>query len=83
MQSRIPRRGLTITAKPLVQLFALGLAFYTGYTRITDGMHHLHDVVAKYIARLKIEADKMQRGEMELPKIEFPLTPSDENVPVY
>lgn len=49
MESRIPRRSLTITAKPLVQLFALGLAFYTGYTRITDGMHHLHDVVVGYI----------------------------------
>ncbi|EFO19201.2 hypothetical protein LOAG_09294 [Loa loa] len=96
IQSRIPRRGLAIVAKPLVQLFALGLALYTGYTRIIDGMHHLHDVIvgyvvgvllgyitAKYIAGLSTKADRMRPNEMELQKIEYPLTSSDENVPAY
>lgn len=54
MQSRIPRRGLAIIAKPLIQLFALGLGLYTGYTRIIDGMHHLHDVIVGYIVGVLI-----------------------------
>ncbi|KAL3995202.1 PAP2 family protein [Acanthocheilonema viteae] len=96
VQSRIPHRGLAIIAKPLIQLFALGLGFYTGYTRVIDGMHHLHDVVvgyivgillgyitAKYIAELRMKSNKMRQNEMELQKIEFPQTSSDENIPVY
>uniref|UniRef100_A0A0R3S2S8 AcidPPc domain-containing protein n=1 Tax=Elaeophora elaphi TaxID=1147741 RepID=A0A0R3S2S8_9BILA len=84
LQSRIPRKGLAITIKPLVQLFALGLALYTGYTRIIDGMHHLHDVVvgyivgallgyitAKYIAGLRMKGDRMRQNEIELQKIEL------------
>ncbi|VDN00250.1 unnamed protein product, partial [Onchocerca ochengi] len=48
LQSRIPRKELII-AKSLVQLFALGLGLYTGYSRIIDGKHHLHDVIVGYI----------------------------------
>lgn len=36
---------------------------------------------AKYIAGLKMKADKMRPNEMESQKIEIPLTPSNENVP--
>ncbi|CAG9529950.1 unnamed protein product [Cercopithifilaria johnstoni] len=84
VQSRIPRTSLAIIAKPLVQLFVLGLALYTGYTRITDGMHHFHDVIvgyivgvllgyitAKYIAGLSMKPDKIRQNEVELQKIEL------------
>lgn len=43
----------------------------------------LRSFQAKYVAGLKIKTDKMRPSEVELQKIEFPLTPSDENVPVY
>lgn len=36
---------------------------------------------AKYIAGLKMKADKMRPNEMESQKIEIPLTPSNEDVP--
>ncbi|EJW70671.1 hypothetical protein WUBG_18422, partial [Wuchereria bancrofti] len=51
MQSRIPRGNdlVIIIIKPIIQVFTLGLALYTGYTRIIDGMHHLHDVIVGYI----------------------------------
>ncbi|VDP17762.1 unnamed protein product [Onchocerca flexuosa] len=72
LQSRIPRKDLII-AKSLVQLFALGLGLFTGYTRVIDGKHHLHDVIAGYIVgaligyitakdivELEVKSDKKQ-----------------------
>ncbi|VIO94960.1 Uncharacterized protein BM_BM17567 [Brugia malayi] len=92
MQSRIPHGDdLVIIIKPIIQLFALGLALYTGYTRIIDGMHHLHDVVvgyivgaligyitAKYISGLKIQIDRIKKNEMEMQKVRLPLITFDE-----
>uniref|UniRef100_A0A1I8EGM3 AcidPPc domain-containing protein n=1 Tax=Wuchereria bancrofti TaxID=6293 RepID=A0A1I8EGM3_WUCBA len=95
MQSRIPRGNdlVIIIIKPIIQVFTLGLALYTGYTRIIDGMHHLHDVIvgyivgalfgyitAKYIAELKTKIDRIEQNEMELQKIEFPLISSNEDI---
>lgn len=35
------------------------------------------------MAGLRIKADNIRQNEMELQKIEFPLTSSDENIPAY
>ncbi|KAM3718698.1 Phospholipid phosphatase [Dirofilaria immitis] len=79
IQSRIPPKSLAIIAKPLIQLFAFGLALYTGYSRITDGMHHLHDIIVgyivgaligyvtgKYIAGLEIKPNKCDEMKQEI-----------------
>lgn len=93
VQSRIPRRSTAIVVRPLIQLSAICLALYVGYSRIIDGKHHPHDVIVgyvvgaiigyvtpKYIAALKIRQQEMKENEGRVRKIE---TPPDDSVPAY
>uniref|UniRef100_A0A915Q471 Phosphatidic acid phosphatase type 2/haloperoxidase domain-containing protein n=1 Tax=Setaria digitata TaxID=48799 RepID=A0A915Q471_9BILA len=96
LQSRISHKNLAIVLKPLVQLSVISMSLFIGYSRIIDGLHHLHDVIvgflvgtligyitAKYIAGLRMRPDEMRRNEMKLQKVELSSVPPDETTPSY
>lgn len=93
IQSRIPRTRWTIFLKPLIQLLLVCLALYTGYTRIVDGKHHLHDVIvgyfagaiigyatAKYVAGLDLKP-MLKRNEEKVQNVA--VRPPGDDEPVY
>ncbi|VDK29678.1 unnamed protein product, partial [Gongylonema pulchrum] len=92
--SRVTRRGLAIIIRPLAQMAAICLALYTGYSRIMDGKHHLHDIIvgyvvgaiiayltARHIAELKTGSHQLKDNEARLRKID--VSSPDDNAPAY